>query len=140
MDPRVKPAGDGPRHRVGANLDGVSRAQPLCARLRGLWGCAAATDLRFTRGRPSNVRKSGKPDLCGSYWSVAVPDQRCHSASKTRVNALLAPLRYALHRVRDSGTLSDVFVAIFTVSNSPSRSRGAISASGSCTFASPTPE
>jgi len=33
---------------------------------------------------------------------VAVPDQRCHSASKTRVNALVAPLRYALHRVRDT--------------------------------------
>src|SRR5262249_8440973 len=30
------------------------------------------------------------------------------SASKTRVNALLAPLRYALRRVRDSGTLGRV--------------------------------
>ena len=48
------------------------------------------------------ARKSGKPDLRGPFQSVAVPDQRCHSASKTRVNALMAPLRYALHRVRDT--------------------------------------
>jgi hypothetical protein len=38
----------------------------------------------------------------GPFQSVAVPDQRCHSASKTRVTALMAPLRYALHRVRDT--------------------------------------
>src|SRR6516225_5975021 len=29
---------------------------------------------------------------------------RCHSASKTRVNALMAPLRFALHRIRDTVT------------------------------------
>jgi hypothetical protein len=34
--------------------------------------------------------------------SLAVPDQRCHSASKTRVNALMTSLALALHRVRDT--------------------------------------
>ena len=29
----------------------------------------------------AHMRKSGKPDLRGSLRSVAVPDQRCHSAS-----------------------------------------------------------
>ncbi len=74
----------------------VSRAQ------RSMKWCAADTDLGFTRDRRLNVRKSGKPDLRGPFQSVAVPDQRCHSASKTRVTALMAPLRYALHRVRDT--------------------------------------
>jgi hypothetical protein len=35
--------------------------------------------------------KSGKPDLRGSSRSVAVPDQR-----------RTAPLRFALHRIRDT--------------------------------------
>src|SRR5262249_44774880 len=62
------------------------------ARLRGLWWCAADP---------------------GPSGFVAVPDHRCHSASSraftpvfdglwTRVTALMAPLRYALHRVRDT--------------------------------------
>jgi hypothetical protein len=37
------------------------------------------------------VRKSGKPDLRGPSRSVAVPDQR-----------RTAPLRFALHRIRDT--------------------------------------
>src|SRR6266478_7784219 len=83
------------------------------ARLRGLSWCAADTDLGFTRDRRPYARKSGKPDLRGPFQSVAVPDQRCHSASLraltpvfdglwTRLTALMAPLRYALHRVRDT--------------------------------------
>ena len=50
----------------------------------------------------AHMRKSGKPDLRGSLRSVAVPDQRC-----------TAPLRYALHRVRDA-TASDAFGVLFT--------------------------
>src|SRR3984893_2651406 len=57
---------------------------------RSEW-CAADTDLGFTRHRRLNARKSGKPDLRGPFQSVAVPDQR-----------RTAPLRYALHRVRDT--------------------------------------
>src|SRR5262249_57038286 len=38
----------------------------------------------------------------GPPQSVAVPDQRRHSASKTRVTALMAPLRFALRRIRDT--------------------------------------
>src|SRR6266478_2693877 len=61
------------------------------ARLRGLWWCAADTDLGFTRDRRPYARKSGKPDLRGPLRSVAAPDQRC-----------TAPLRFALHRIRDT--------------------------------------
>jgi hypothetical protein len=53
--------------------------------------CTADTDLGFTRDRRLNMRKSGKPDLRGPLRSVAVPDQR-----------RTAPLRFALHRVRDT--------------------------------------
>src|SRR6516225_9193317 len=58
-----------------------------------MW-CAADTDLGFTRDRRSYARKSGKPDLRGPSRSVAVPDQRC-----------TAPLRFALHRIRDTWVL-----------------------------------
>src|SRR6266540_4543140 len=61
------------------------------ARARAKW-CAADTDLGITRDRPSNMRKSGKPDLRGPLRSVAVPDQRC-----------TASLALALHRIRDTG-------------------------------------
>src|SRR5260221_6498734 len=48
------------------------------------------------------MRKSSKPDLRGPFQPVAVPDQRC-----------TAPLRYALHRIRDTQA-SDAFGALFT--------------------------
>jgi len=99
-----------------------------------------------------NVRKSGKPDLRGPPQSVAVPDQRCHSASKTRVTALVAPPRYALHRVRDTRSLVQslyfpVFLQIRTLpspvsrsqAHTPPRSRGAFFAPGVCILASLTP-
>src|ERR1700745_3673643 len=65
------------------------------ALLRGLWWCAADTDLGFTRDRRPNVRKSGKPDLRGPLRYVAVPDQRC-----------IALLMLAPHRIRDTLCLS----------------------------------
>src|SRR5258708_5590010 len=54
--------------------------------------------MRASRVNPTCVDRYGP-------WrsrSAAVPDQQCHSASKTRVTALMASLRYALHRVRDT--------------------------------------
>jgi hypothetical protein len=66
----------------GARVPGAAQhLKGVYARLRGLWWCAADTDLGFTRDRRLNVRKSGKPDLRGPFQSLAVPDQRCHSAS-----------------------------------------------------------
>jgi hypothetical protein len=74
-----------PRKYIAGESRNVSRAQ------RSTKWCAADTDLGFTRDRRSNVRKSGKPDLRGPPGSVAVPDQR-----------RTAPLRFALHRIRDT--------------------------------------
>jgi hypothetical protein len=48
------------------------------------------------------VRRGNSRFPGAAQHEVPVPNQRCHSASKTRVNALMAPLRYALHRVRDT--------------------------------------
>src|SRR5260370_36678197 len=74
----------------------------MCVRLIALW-CVAGTDLGFTRDRRLKMRKSGKPDLRGPPQSVAVPDQRC-----------TAPLRYALHRVRDTRQRRTRSGALFT--------------------------
>ena len=73
----------------------------------------------------AHMRKSGKPDLRGSLRSVAVPDQRC-----------TAPLRYALHRVRDA-TASDAFGVLFTFKQPISFPRR-VFAPGVCDFASLT--
>src|SRR5260370_11242934 len=75
--------------------DHVSRAQRSTSRaftpVFAGYGGALQTPIWFTRDRRPYARKSGKPDLRGPFQSVAVPDQRC-----------IAPLRYALHRVRDT--------------------------------------
>src|SRR6266513_5033037 len=94
---------------IGAKLRNVSRAQRSTSEAK--W-CAADTDLGFTRDWRLNVSKSGKPDLRGSSRSVAVPDQR-----------RTAPLRFALHRIRDTGTMTykyrhDRFVHVFRAAGS----------------------
>ena len=83
-----------------------------------------STDLGFTRDRRLNVRKSGKPDLRGPFQSVAVPDQRCHSASLRAFTPVFDGLD-ARDRAYGSTSLraaprpghaiaSDAFVALFT--------------------------
>src|SRR5258708_17820058 len=92
-----------PHVKVGSSMTPQrGRCTPVSRAQRSTKWCAADTDLGFTRDRRSDARKSGKPDLRGSLRSVAVPDQRCHSASKTRVNALMTSLALALHRIRDT--------------------------------------
>jgi hypothetical protein len=88
----------------------------------------ANTDLGFTRDRRPNVRKSGKPDLRGPFQSVAVPGSAMHPS-----------LTLALHRVRDTRLQRPDSSLRIHLSNSPTRSRARIAASGLCLFASLTP-
>src|SRR5262245_39679393 len=62
----------------------------------------------------------------GSLRSVAVPDQRC-----------TAPLRYALHRVRDTEA-ADAFGALFTFQTAPVVPAAHFFAPGVCIVASLT--
>src|SRR5215510_16041613 len=67
--------------------------------------CAADTDLGFTRDRRSNARKSGKPDLRGSFRSLAVPDQQC-SVPRNIFRRLRKGVRVRStpHCIRDTST------------------------------------
>ena len=89
------------------NLSSVSRAQRSTSRaftpvFAGYGGALQTTDLGFTRDRRLKCAQVGQARLARPLRSVAVPDQRRHSASKTRVNALMAPLCFALHCIRET--------------------------------------
>jgi len=106
--------------------------------------CAADPDLGFTRDRRPYARKSGEPDLRGPPQSVAVLDQRCHSASLRDVNARLRRAMDARDRAYGSTSLRAAshpghtsvgrVRSLIHFSNSPSRSRGAFLRPGFATL------
>src|SRR5262245_61402153 len=97
---------------------------------------STSTGCFFTRVKHAflplgSFRQNAPPSL---PRLLAVPDQRCHSASLraftpvfnglwTRVNALMASLSLALHRIRGTQA-SDGFANPIHFSNSPSHSCG----------------
>src|SRR5215472_6518934 len=116
----------------------------------GLLHLGFAHPDRGVGAAPRVVRVQRHP--WGVPWRVKDARERALGASKTHVTALVAPLRYALHRVRDTRSLVQslyfpVFLQIRTLpspvsrsqAHTPPRSRGAFSAPGVCILASLTP-